>query len=316
MSFLDEIIKLARDHDASRPRSVQQSVGWSEVGGCRAYLGYRLEGAWASDETDSWAAQRGTAIHEYLERIITGPGVRTEIDTEYRGIPGHADIVTETAVWDLKTTSKASSRLWASDPSLLRQKRVQAHGYAAGLVDAGELPADATVGLIIIPVDGMFADWWAYEEPFDRDLADEGADRLDQVRALMAAGEPLPRDKPLNWCRNWCPFVSMCRTPDDAEAGEEITDPELAAAVARYGETTKQISALYKDKDGLADMIRGLRGTAGEWRISLSRPGEPKPVIDEDWIKADYAARGEDIPMTTKPGSAPRLSVTRLKAAK
>ena len=645
MTFLDDVIKLAKDHDATRPRSQQVSVGWSEVGGCRAYLGYRLDGAWASDETDTWAAQRGTAIHAYLETVITGPGIRTEIDTEYRGIPGHADIVTADALWDFKTTSLASSRMWAADHSLLRQKRVQIHGYAAGLVDAGELPPDATVGLLVVPVDGTFRDWWSYEEPFDRALADEGADRLQQVRDLMAAGEPLPKDKPMTWCSNWClagetevvtsqgirpirelagkshallvpsrgsvgvnaggghghwetcevrsfgvqplmaltvrrgrtvktvyatadhqwvtkqghvtrtadlisgtrlrairrnattnlaevpfavaqgfvygdgalpsdqgsaasvnlyanspkpksmlgyftahniqpitdprtgetgwhvpmiprswkaapdlgetrsfllswlagyiaadgnvspagqttisssrktslelvrsvcaivgvgyspiqtrqrigrrqtepsdlfqitvrtrdlpdwafknehhqryaatlrrrdhpgfdwivesvtttdrteevfcaivpdveafaladellthncPFVSMCRGADDPQAAEEITDAELVAAVARYGETAQQITRLYKDKDGLAEMIRGLRGTAGEWRIGLSKAGEPKDVPDEAAIAADYAARGEVLPMTTKPGNAPRLNVRRIKKA-
>jgi hypothetical protein len=314
MTFLDDVIKRAKDHDASRPRSQQVSVGWSEVGGCRAYLGFRLEGAWASDETDTWAAQRGTAIHQYLEGIIAGPGVRTEITTEYRGIVGHADIVLPAGVWDWKTTSLASSKLWTSDHSLLRQKRVQIHGYAAGMVDAGEIPEDSEVGLLVVPVDGTFADWWSYSEPFDRSLADEGADRLDQVRDLMAAGEPLPKDKPLNWCSNWCPFVSLCRGQDDAK-GEEITDAELTAAVAQYGETAQQITKLYKQKDGLAEMIRGLAGVAGDWRIGLSKPGDPKDVLDEEAVRAEYAARGEAVPMTLKPGAAPRLNVRRIKKA-
>ena len=60
-------------------------------------------------------------------------------------------------------------------------------------------------------------------------------------------------------------------------------------------------------------MIRGLRGTAGDWRVSTSRPGEDKDVPDEAAIFAGYAARGEQVPMTTKPGSAPRLTVTRIK---
>jgi hypothetical protein len=314
VSFLDDVIKRARDYDASRPRSTQQQVGWSEVGGCRAALGFRLDGAWASDETDTWAAQRGTAIHEYLEHIVAGPGIRTEIDTEYRGIPGHADIVTEAACWDVKTTTLASSRLWQADKSLLRQKRIQVHGYAAGLVDAGQLPADATVGLLVVPADGTFADWWAWEEPFDRSLADEGADRLERVREQMAAGEPLAKDMPAQWCARFCPFYSLCRQPG-GEQDEQITDPELVAAVAKYGETAQQITALYKDKDRLAEMVRGLSGTAGGWRISLTKGGEPKEVLDEDGVRLEYEARGAAPPTTLKPGAAPRLSVWRVKKA-
>ena len=315
MTFLEETIKRVRDHDASRPRSTQQAVGWSEVGGCRSYLGYRLRGEWETDEPDTWGAIRGTAIHALLEDVMAGQDVLTEVDTEYRGIPGHADLVLPTArqIWDWKTSRLASIALWRKDSTVLRQKRIQVHGYAAGLVDAGTLPEDCTVGLIAIPVDGTFADWWAYEEPFDRSLADEGADRLEWVRDHLS--EPLPKDMPLPWCLSWCPFAALCRDGDDPETSEEITDPELSAAVAEYGELSQQISSLYKQKDRLAELVRGLRGTAGDWRISLSKPGEPRTVIDEDWVRADYAARGADVPVVEKPGSAPRLSVRRIRKA-
>jgi hypothetical protein len=316
MPFLDDVIKRVRDHDAARPRSQQASVGWSEVGGCRAALGFRLDEAWESDETDTWAAQRGTAIHEYTEPIIAalGPGIRTEVDTIYRGIPGHADIVEPNALDDIKTTTLANSRLWAGDHSLLRPKRVQVHGYAAGLVDAGELPGDCIVRLLVIPVDGTFADWWCYEEPFDRSLADEGADRLEWVRDRMAAGEALPRDKPYAWCASYCQFFSLCRETGQPE-GEPITDPELAAAVARYGEINAAIGPLEKEKKGLAPVIRGLRGIAGDWKVSTGDPGEDRPVMDEAAVIADYEARGVPVPMAMKPGAGPRLTVAKIRKA-
>lgn len=313
MSWIEETVKRVRDFDAARPRSLQASVGWSEVGGCRAALGFRLDGAWASDETDTWAAQRGTAIHEYLGPVLAEPGVRIEVDTIYRGIPGHADIVGPDYVVDLKTTSLANSKLWAEDHSLLRPKRIQAHGYAAGLVDAGDLPEDCTVRLLVVPVDGTFADWWAYEEPFSRALADEGADRLEDVRARMAAGEPLPKDKPYAFCERWCTYFSLCREADDARAMPEITDPEAARAVTRYGELNAAIKPLADEKEIIAPLVRGLRGTAGDWRVSTGRPGDDKDVPDMDAIYAEYEARGEQVPMTTKPGSTPRLTVTRIK---
>ena len=82
-----------------------------------------------------------------------------------------------------------------------------------------------------------------------------------------------------------------------------------------YGEANAVFSAAKKTKESLAPVIRGLRGTAGEWRISLGKGGVPKDVPDEAAIAADYAAQGLLMPMTTKPGDAPRLSVTRLKKA-
>jgi hypothetical protein len=310
------VIKTVRDFDAARPRSQQVAVGWSAVGGCRAYIGFKLEGTWESDETDTWAAQRGTAIHEYLQGILAAPGVRMEVDTEYRGIPGHADIVEPAAVDDIKTTRLANSKQWAEKPHLLRPKRVQAHGYAAGLIDAGELPEDATVRLLIIPVDGAFTDWWCWEEPFDRSLADEGADRLEDVRDRLAAGEALPKDEPYAFCETYCEFFSVCRSQDDPMAEEEITDPELAASIATYGEAVKAESAAKKVKEGIAPQIRGLRGTAGDWHISLGRPGDPKEALDEDAVRAYFESQGLPVPMATKPGAAPRLNVRKIKAAK
>jgi hypothetical protein len=316
--FLDQAVKLVQGWDASRPRSQQAEPGWSEVGGCRSHLGFRLSGAWASDEPDNWGAVRGTAIHKFMEEVLAGvPGMRTEVTTSYRGIPGHADLIVidENSVTDHKTTKLANSNLWREKPSALLQKRIQAHGYAAGLIEAGELPETAVVRLLVIPVDGSFADWWSWEEPFDRALADEGADRLEWVRARLEAGEPLPKDEPYQFCASWCPFFSQCRPQDEPDARELISDPELAAAVESYGEAAEQATRLDKEKKRLATLIRGLRGTTGAWRVSLSKPGEPGTALDEDWIRADYAARGEQVPEVTTPGSTPRLAVTRIKKA-
>jgi hypothetical protein len=316
VSLLDDVIKRVRDWDASRPRSLQAEPGWSEVGGCRAHLGFRLDGAWASDETDNWAAIRGTAIHKLLEEILSGEGMTTEVTTSYRGIPGHADLVVgPSSVTDHKTKTLASSKVWQDSPSAFRQARIQVHGYAAGLVDAGKLPPDCDVRLLVIPVDGRFSDWWCWEEPFDRSLADEGADRLEDVKRRMAAGEALPKDKPYAWCSEYCEFFTLCRSQDDPKAAEEITDPELASAVAAYGEANTVYSAAKKTKDRLIPVIRGLRGVAGDWRISLGEDGEPEDVLDEDAVRAIFAARDEPVPETTKAGRAGQMRVTKVKKA-
>jgi hypothetical protein len=316
MTFLEDVIKRCRDADAARPRSQQVEVGWSEAGGCRAALGFRLSGAWPSDETDSWPAQRGTALHDFLEPILAEPGVRTELDTMYRGIPGHADLVGPDWLGDLKTKTRASSTVWRTDLKAMRQARIQASGYAAGLVDTGELPEDATIRLLIVPADGGYRDWWCHEEPFDRSLADEGADRVDWVREQMAAGAPLPKDKPAHFCESYCQFYSLCRGADASDDPVNITDPETVAAVAAYVAARDRETAAKNEKFAIADLVRGLRGRAGDYRVGLSEPGEPSEVLDEEWIRADYAARGEPVPVTWKPGSAPKLSITKARKPK
>jgi NAD(P)H-dependent flavin oxidoreductase YrpB (nitropropane dioxygenase family) len=108
----------------------------------------------------------------------------------------------------------------------------------------------------------------------------------------------------------------LCRKPEEAAELAEITDPELAAAVARYGELNAIIRPAEKEKESLAAMIRGLRGTANGWRVSTGQPGEDKEVPDMAAIEAEYAETGRGVPMAWKPGNAPRLTVTRVKDAK
>ena len=259
--WIDTMIKRVRDYDADRPRSVQAEPGWSEVGGCRAYLGFRLDGAFATDEPDTWGAIRGSAIHKFLEEILADePGVRTEVTTSYRGIPGHADLVVidEDSVTDHKTTKLANSRLWQQDTSALWEKRVQVHGYAAGLIEAGELPEKAMVRLLVIPVDGTFADWWCWEEPFSRDIADWGADRLEAVRRRLAAGEPLGKDKPFAYCKDWCKFFSLCR-----ESSQPAGEPNHRPGAGR------RHRPLRRDQLHRRPARQGKEG---------ARPGDPGPA--------------------------------------
>ncbi len=261
---------------------------------------------------------RGTAIHKLLETVLADePGFRTEVDTLYRGIPGHADllVIDESGVADWKTTKLANAKLWQSKPSAMWPKRVQVHGYAAGLVDAGELPEECQVRLVAIPVDGTFADWWAYEEPFDRSIADWGADRLEWVRDRLATGEPLPKDERYEYCRDWCKFFSLCRAQDDGDEDEEIANPELAAAVAAYGEANIRFTAADKEKKRLAPMIRGLHGTADGWRVSMTRAGQEDEVPDLEAMQDILAAEGIPVPMTTKASSPAKLSVRKVKGA-
>ncbi len=317
MSVLDTMIKRAQDWDAARPRSSQAAIGWSEVGGCRARLGHRLRGDWPSDQPDTWAAIRGTALHLFLESLMDGEGEITEIETTYRGIPGHTDLlITADGVYDIKTTSLANLTAWKASPKALLPKRQQAHGYAAGLVDAGRLPADCTVGLICVPADGTFADWWLYEEPFDRAVADSGADRLDEVKRRVAAGEYLQRDEPPAWCERFCEFYTLCRGGDETPEDEPISDPEIAAMIEEYGHAAQQASAAEAVKKKLGPQIRAYRGvTEGGWRIFTGKPGDDKTEPDIDAIRFDYLMRGEEMPQRTVPGKAGSLFVRAPKDA-
>ena len=88
----------------------------------------------------------------------------------------------------------ANASRWAEDHSLLRPKRVQVHGYAAGLVDAGDCPETATVRIVTSPLTARSPTGGRTRSHSTGDSR-RGVDRLEGVRPRMAAGESLPKDK-------------------------------------------------------------------------------------------------------------------------
>lgn len=302
--------------DARRPRSEQVEIGLSELYDCEAAIGYKLDETWPSDDPDLWGAIRGTLLHDGIERIRKAAHPDHEFGTEvFYGRPGHVDefVPAEHEVIDWKTSKLENIAVWLHDAESTIGKWAQVTGYAAGLIDKGLLDESlAVVSLICIPVDGKFADWVKLTMPFDRSIADVGLARVDDIAARRAAGEQLRRQKPYSWCSAWCEFFTLCRDPLPPES-EEITDPELVAAIDLYGTVAEVASAADKEKKRVAPLIRGLRGTAKGWRISMTNPSGTKSVLDEDQVRADYAANQLSVPTVDVPSSSPSLRVTRLK---
>lgn len=218
------------------------------------------------------------------------------------------------------TPRLASVRLW-NDDQFLNELFIQPHGYAAGLLepDAQErawqdkhdreawtehwLDPDACiVRLIGMPVDGKMDDWVCHERPFERDIADDALARLDSVRAVLAdpdAGEfpaPYLRDKPAFFCMTWCEMYTACRGGEEPKELEEITDPELRAAVDAYGLAGELISANKKVQAELRPVVEDARGYTDLFRIHRSRGARPKLELDEVAVEAALGSRG--IPLT------------------
>lgn len=315
--YLEEVRGALVAWDQSRPRSLQQTIGWSEAMDCRAALGYKLSGEWETDDTDTWRAIVGSLLHQGVQEIRgkQNPDLRFEVDTVYRGIPGHADEVGPDWVTDYKFPTVAVKDTWARDPhgEAFASARAQGHGYAAGLIAAGILPEVCTVNVLVCPVDAGFAEWWLWSEPFDRAVADTAAARLDDVKATHAAGGWLPREKPVAFCERFCGFFTTCRGAD-GPVSELISDPETVSMVDRYAEIGAVLGPLEKEKKRIALEIRGVRGiTPAGVRVSMSEPSGTKPVPDLERIRRDYEASGIPLPTADVPTSSPSLQVRRPK---
>jgi hypothetical protein len=326
-SYLAEVIQQARDEDFERERSQQKEMGWSDIAGCRAYMGYRLDGEWATDDTDEWRAIAGTALHDgwltpvrraALDRV----GHQAEFGpvVEYRGVRGHPDEVNYTLgeITDFKFPTLSTAKLF-EDAEVLNQRFAQPMGYAAAVMETERWKAAAPphrvdrpwVRLLVCPVDGKFSDWKVYERDFDRDLADAAVERYLDTLERRVRGERLPQDMPWHFCERACEFFSLCRGGPEPDDLPEIKDPELAAAVEMYGLAKEAASEADRTKKEMRAIIHGLRGKARGWKVYTSRGGSAK-VPDMARIEADYAESDMDVPMKREP-RAGALNVNRIK---
>jgi hypothetical protein len=330
--YLDEVIGQLTDWDAARPRSQQTTVGWSGMADCRSMIGFMIAEEWATDDTDTWRAIAGTALHDFLTEVRSTAvpsdmNVEFGVSVEYGGIPGTADEVSSTRsgyrpegaqliVTDWKFPSLAATRIWG-DPEVLDERFVQPQGYAAGVLKLPRWshvkPKDVKVQILVAPVDGTFPDWRLFERPFDRAVADDAIARYQDVIEDVKAGEQLPRDKPWHFCETYCEYFTLCRGEQRPRELPEITDAETAAAIEAYGIANEQESAAAKIKKELGPLVRGVRGHARGWTSTMTRPGTGAMGLDEARIEQEYNARNWEVPYVAKPGRPPSLRITRDK---
>ena len=215
--MIDELKKVVRDHEASRPRSVQKSIGPSEVGTeCARRLAYKLLDVEPCNTTsDPWAAIVGTSVHAWLDTAFTDDNDRTgesrwacdikvDLPTYMRGSVDLYDRKTATVI-DHKVLGHTSLKKFkAEGPS--RQYRVQVHVYAAGLRIQG---ADVQhVAIAAWSRSGQLKDaaWWT--EPYDEQIVEETLARLDALHTTTSTlgRAALPLIPTADAHCTYCPF--------------------------------------------------------------------------------------------------------------
>jgi hypothetical protein len=304
-----------RDHTMDAARSQQSAarlIGPSEVGGCRAYLA-RVIADVPFDEMDDikFAAFIGTAVGDRLEHAIaaTVPGARTQVPVQTRldsglMVAGTADVVLPDQVWDFKTVDGLEA-IRRTGPSF--KQRVQITIYLLGLIQAGELPPDATWALVYIDRSGKDDIPVVYEGGIDDDIMAAIDQRLeDVIYAVQYDLNSAPRDEPFDWCMKVCPFFYSCRGADQHLVSGLIEDEDTLTAIKLYEQGKAEEKVGKQLADEAKEMLRGRSGSTGT--VELSWTTVPATEI------AAYTRAAYDR-ITLKPVKKPAVRKSRAKAA-
>lgn len=229
-----ELSQMILWNERDSPRSKQQAVGPSELGGeCDRRLAYRIAGARPVNlGADPWPAIVGTSIHDWLERAVNRYQSTVEdlgYLTELRVYPdplvkGRSDIfnVRTCMVIDHKTTGTDGMRK-VKKGIIPQAYRTQIQIYGLGHRRAGR--EVKSVALIFYPRSGWLDDAYVWVEPYDEKVALDALARMydiaDKLLDMEIEHNPqrfqLIDATPGDACV-WCPFYNR------------DIDPEIAAS--------------------------------------------------------------------------------------
>ena len=225
-------------YGATRPRSMQRTLGVSAVGNCSHYAVLTLAGVDPTDAPTSRAALLGTSTHDMAAkaRAAWSPSLLLEqrlTITLPSGlvIHGTADEVDpgEPSVTDLKTKAGEAELVALRRSGSTQQQQFQRHLYYLGALQAGLVPEVGTVRNVWVDRSGE-ASWCHVEqEPFSMDVVAQADRWLEDVVYAAKHGEDGTRDKHWGWCKTFCDRFTACRG-DEQSPTVVVTDPELVAA--------------------------------------------------------------------------------------
>jgi len=239
-----ELIEVVRWFDANSPRSLQTTIGPSEIGvACLRRLAYRTANTPAVNTgSDPWFAIIGTAVHDWLAGALdayqtvvlgrTGTNRRWLIEQNVSlpspggDVLGHCDLYDVDAhrVTDHKIVGAASLKKYR-DTGPSAQYRTQVHLYAYGLVQAGHRVAE--VSIAYYPRSSWLSDLHVWAEPYDEQVAVDALTRLASV-AQLAAALPMhliPAAPDPVGC-TWCDWYRPGRPADGTGCPGPLKGPE------------------------------------------------------------------------------------------
>lgn len=225
--FSQEIIRMVREYDASRPRSMQKHLGPSEIGAeCSRQLAMKLAGMPEVNQVaDPWFPIVGSAVHEWMARMCEwyndvylgrahNPRFivenRVKVDSKGKGYDtsGSTDLydVDNKRVVDWKIVGTTTMRKVEKGTTPLErvgpQYYVQGMTYGEGWVQAGY--EVKSVLIAFLPRSNFLKKMKLVEMPFDPQAAADAQARvaaIDHLRQVIP-----PHEFPAGGCTVWCPY--------------------------------------------------------------------------------------------------------------
>ena len=196
-----------------------------------------------------------------------------------------------------------------------KQQVFQLTIYASAAIDAGLLDPTKPIRLADVYFDRSGAQheaytfgWW-----YDPAVLLEIDDWINDTKYAVINNAPASKDKPREWCWNWCEYATLCRG-NDTDVEGLIEDPETLAAVDLYSQGLEHERTGKKMKDiaklSIPDNLSGSTGTHNVRWVEVGptvvkesfRPGyrkldiRPVPGPKKPRAKAKPKPKAADVP--------------------
>jgi len=265
------------------PRTLQSHaglIGPSDLGFCRQKAALMALGKAQSDSKNAWAANVGTAIHEWAGDALRTAFPTWVVDTRRLSatfpngaiISGTPDIVVPewNAVLDIKTVDgyEKIKRFGTS-----QNHKFQRHTYALAAIQESLLDDTQTVwvGNVYLDRSGEEKEPFVVISEYDPSLTDEISAWIDDVIYAVQHSEDASRDIASPVCERICEFFSECRGSLPDQEASFITDTETKEAIALYVAGRNLESEGKKMKDQAKVELHGVSGSDGEWQVRWTR---------------------------------------------
>lgn len=196
----EDYYQLLANIDAARPRSTS-GFGPSGLYGIECQVTRQLRGDTPCNQTDNWAAIRGTAIHVAFAEATAHLG-RTEVKLEHEGLRGNADLLPDDPadlVVDLKTAKwEKIAKIEKEGVSLGHRAQINWYCAAAGRT---------RWQLVYAPVDRGRKYWRTFDGEYDEHLYYRSLAWLAGLLMTVRRGDVAePSMSPARFCRDYCEF--------------------------------------------------------------------------------------------------------------